>query len=401
MQRRRCAAATDGVPVLEVARTRVTRAVRRHDATMTSNTTALTAWRNAAAEAQTMLPGGDVPRRAYVLEPSPPAIAVPPYFADDPATPGSGCPGDHAGRLMPDGLVGVEAVTPTSAGEVTWQALAGDDTDLAAFARARWLGPWRRLGPPPDNYLPRLQDAHRLAYAVVAEARKQANGKFGLRYTAAGFGTPFFVRDGRDTQVRVAEGQIIVQSGDEVRAVPIESLSSAADHCGVNPSTEAAEGDSPPLGDLERPLMVDAELTAFLGDWFGFAFSVLEELRLTPGARDVGRTQLWPGHFDPAVEITAGDPGVDPVGSQSGGASPASDDDVSRRATYGASPGDQNNPAPYLYVGPWGGIDTDPYWGAENFPGAALGFDALLAAPDQRVAALEFFTAGYERLSRR
>lgn len=360
----------------------------RHDATMTSNTTAPTAWRNAAAEAQTMLPRGDVPRRAYVLEPSPPAIAAPPYFADDPATPGSGCPGDHAGRLMPDGLVGVEAVTPTSASEVTWQALAGDDTDLAAFAQARWLGPWQRLGPPPDNYLPRLQDAHRLAYAVVAEARKQANGKFGLRYTAGGFGTPFFVRHVLDTQVRVADGQIVVQHGDGVRVAPVGSLNSAAAHCGVTPSADQAEHDSPPLGDLDRPLAVDAALTGFLGDWFGFAFSVLEELRLSPGAADVGRTQLWPGHFDPAVEITAGDA--------------ANETDVSRRATYGASPGDENHPAPYLYVGPWGGIDAgDDYWSVESFPGAALGYDALLAAPDQRGAALEFFTAGYKRLRRR
>ena len=252
---------------------------------MTSNTTALTSWRNAAAEAQAMLPRGDVPRRAYALEPSPPAMGIPPYFADDPAVPGSGCPGDHAGRPAPDGLAGTVTVTPTSAGEVTWQQLAGDGGDL---------------------------------------------------------------------------------------------------------------------GDLERPLMVDAELTAFLGDWFGFAFSVLEELRLAPGARDIGRTQLWPGHFDPAVEITAGPPGESADGPRAGGASPASGaEDASRRATYGASPGDQHNPAPYLYVGPWGGIDADPYWDAESFPGAVLGFEALLSAPDQRRAALEFFTAGYERLSRR
>ena len=52
-------------------------------------------------------------------------------------------------------------------------------------------------------------------------------------------------------------------------------------------------------------------------------------------------------------------------------------------------------------MGPWGGIDDDPYWGAAGFGGAALGYDEILAAPDQRQAALEFFTAGYERLSRR
>ena len=365
---------------------------------MTNHSPALIGRRNAAAEAQSMIPRGDSPRRAYVLEPSPPAVRVPPYFADDPATPGSGCAGDHAGRLAPDGLVGTETVTPTSAGDVTWRELAGQSEELADFARERWLGPWRRLGPLPDDYLPRLQDAHRLAYAVVAEARRQANGKFGLRYTAGGFGTPFFRRDGLDTQIRVVAGQIVVQCGEEVSVAPIDSLAAAAAHCGVAPGTEAAEHDSPPLDDIQRELRVDAELTAFLGDWFGFAFSVLEELRLAPGAADVGRTQLWPGHFDPAVELTAGEPATDPAG----GSSPASDeDDISRRATYGASPGDQHNPAPYLYVGPWGGSDDDPYWNAESFGGAALGYEALLSAPDQRRAALEFFTDGYKRLRRR
>ena len=366
---------------------------------MTTSPTELTGWRNASAEAQAVLPRGSTPRRAYVLEPSPPAMGVPPYFADDPAVPGSGCPGDHAGRLAPDGLVGTETVTPTSAGDVTWRELAADDGELADFARERWLGPWRRLGSLPDDYLRGLQDAHRLAYAVVAEARRQSNGKFGLRYTAGGFGTPFFPRGGRDTQVRVVAGRIVVQSGEEVSVAAIESLAGAAAHCGVTPGTEAAEHDSPPLDDLQRQLRVDGELTSFLGDWFGFAFSVLEELRRTPGARDVGRTQLWPGHFDPAVEMTAGEPAESPQGAHAGGSSPASDGgDISRRATYGASPGDRHNPAPYLYVGPWGGVDDDPYWSAESFAGAALGIDELLSATDQRQAALAFFAAGYQRL---
>ena len=369
---------------------------------MTTGTTALTGWRNAAAEAQAMLPRDATARRAYVLEPSPPAMGIPPYFADDPAVPGSGCPGDRAGRMAPDGLVGTETVTPTSAGDVTWEVLATADGDLADFARQRWLGPWGRLGPLPDDYLPRLADAHRLAYAVVAEARRQSNGKFGLRYTTGGFGTPFFPRDGRDTQVRVVAGQIVVQIGEEVSVAAIDSLAGAAEHCGVTPGTAAAEHDSPPLDDLHRPLRVDAGLTAFLGDWFGFAFSVLEELRLTPGATDVGRTQLWPGHFDPAVELTAGVPADGPQGAQSGDPSPARDDGgISRRATYGASPGDRANPTPYLYVGPWGGVDDDLYWNAEGFGGAALGYDQLLDAADQRRAALEFFAAGYTRLARR
>ena len=46
-----------------------------------------------------------------------------------------------------------------------------------------------------------------------------------------------------------------------------------------------------------------AETGAFLAAWFGFAWVVLEELRLTPDAVDVERTQLWPGHFDPALAM--------------------------------------------------------------------------------------------------
>jgi hypothetical protein len=51
--------------------------------------------RNARSEAATLVGGDDV----RVLEPSPPAIAVEPFFADDPAT-----------------LDGADAITPTSAG---------------------------------------------------------------------------------------------------------------------------------------------------------------------------------------------------------------------------------------------------------------------------------------------
>ena len=266
------------------------RAVARHDAAMSSSSAELTAWRNAAAEAQAMLPRGATPRRAYVLEPSPPAMEAPPYFADDPATPGNGCPGDHAGRPAPDGLAGTETVTPTSAGDVTWQELAGTDGDLADFARDRWLGPWRRLGSLPEGYLRGLQDAHRLAYAVVAEARRAANGKFGLRYTAGGFGTPFFSRDDRDTQVRVVAGQIVLQCGTEVSAAAIGSLADAAAHCGVEPGTEAAE---PAPADGWRELL----WTPTDGPWGLVRVRVLVP-RGAPAdtrARGCRPTQLWPG----------------------------------------------------------------------------------------------------------
>ena len=52
------------------------------------------------------------------------------------------------------------------------------------------------------------------------------------------------------------------------------------------------------------------------------------------------------------------------------------------RAGYGASPGDEDHPEPYLYVTPWA---------QEGF--TELGYQELLAAPDRREAALAFFGA--------
>jgi hypothetical protein len=81
--------------------------------------------------------------------------------------------------------------------------------------------------------------------------------------------------------------------------------------------------------------------------------------------------QLWPEHFDIAVVL----------GSEDAGA----------RATYGLSPGDERHPEPYLYVTPWVAQPSGELWQATAFPGAELSYADLIAAPDQRAAALEFF----------
>ncbi len=316
--------------------------------------------RNPAAEASAVLGPGHTAR---VLEPSPPAVDEGPWFADDPAAVGDPEPG-------------TVVVTPTSAGDRTWDEVVAERPDLADFARERWLGARRRLSPAPDGYAAARDDFHRLAYSVVAEARRRANGRFGLRFTAGGFGTPFF---GDDVQVRVEGDVLVVQHGDHVRADRITTLRAAGELVGVEPADEAGEHDSPPLDDLDRPLAVTAEVGRFLGDWFGFAWSVLEELRLTPDADDVSRTQLWPGHFDPAIEM--------------------GDADAGRRATYGASPGDGAHPGPYLYVAAWGEIDrADPFWNDAAFDGGSLGYAELLAADDPVATALAFFRRGHDIL---
>ncbi|MEM9201461.1 MAG: hypothetical protein AAGC53_07365, partial [Actinomycetota bacterium] len=206
--------------------------------------------------------------------------------------------------------------------------------------------------------------------------RRLANTKFGLRYTRGGFGTPFY---GADEQVRVEGTRLIWQKAGEADAIELTTLRAAGEFLGLEPGTAAAEHDSPELGDLDEPLAVNPATGAFLGEWFGLAWAVIEELRLTPGAHDPERTQLWPGHFDPAIAM--GDP------------------DTNGRATYGMSPGDHNHDEPYLYVGAWGDVDrSDPYWNETTFNGASMTFADLAAADSPYDAALTFFRAGYEKL---
>jgi hypothetical protein len=75
---------------------------------------------------------------------------------------------------------------------------------------------------------------------------------------------------------------------------------------------------------LDNELLdIDPAAAAFLGDWYGFAAAALEELRASAGDDvDPSRVQLWPEHFDLAVEL----------GSEAAHA----------RAAYGLSPGDDN-----------------------------------------------------------
>jgi len=122
------------------------------------------------------------------------------------------------------------------------------------------------------------------------------------------------------------------------------------------------------------PLAIDSTVSRFVGDWFGFVTSVLEQLRAeSPEDWEPSRVQLWPEHFDVAVEI----------GSEQ----------AESRTALGGSPGDETHPEPYLYVAPWTARPEGELWQASGFPGAELSYAELLAAPDQRALALEFFRA--------
>ena len=286
-----------------------------------------------------------------VLEPSPPAVTDPPWFADDPVARGE-VPAGH------------KLVSPVRNGDLRWEDLAADDRELAAWCAERWLAAYRHLGPAPSTLVQTRVALHRLAESVISPARRRANGKIGLRYARGGFGTPFF---GADVQVRASGSELIVQEGASERQAPITTLAAAADLVGSDLLPQDMELDS-------EPLPVDPASAAFLGDWYGFAASVLEELRAGAGsAADPSRVQLWPEHFDLAVEL-----GLERAGA---------------RAAYGLSPGDDQHPEPYLYVGPWVAPPPGELWQASGFVGAELAYAELAEVGDQRATALDFFRA--------
>lgn len=302
--------------------------------------------RNARREAEERLGGR---YEARVLEPSPPAISRPPWFADDPIA-------------LDDGPFARPVISPVSGGDVLWEDLARSDAGLAQWCAERWLGAWPRLDEAPASLARTREALHKVAEHVISPTRKRANGKIGLRYTMGGFGTPFF---GNNVQIRVAADMLVVQVGERVQHGRLTTLADAAEFIGYDLTRYDLAGADEPLG-------VDRESARFLGEWYGFAASVLAQLRAEcPGEQQSSRVQLWPEHFDMAVEL----------GSEQEG----------RRAAYGLSPGDAQHEQPYVYVTPWAGVPEDArLWNAQGFRGAELSYAKLLAAEDQRATALGF-----------
>lgn len=301
---------------------------------------------------------------ARVLVPSPPTVDEPPWFADDPVA-----------FTYDDGK---SVVSPVPNAQRTWDALAGVEPELAPWCADRWLGSWRRLTEPPPGVQRTRVALHTLAEWVISPARAAANGKIGLRWTYGGLGTPFFTVDGRDRQVRVDGRELVIDEVDSERRIDLTTMSAAADAVGVDftagkPYTAVTTPDEKTL-DLIEPAGV-----AFFNDWFGFATSVLEQLRCEATAEEQpSRLQLWPEHFDLAFEQGAG---------------PA-------RGGFGCSPGDDEHPLPYAYVTPWEDVPGDPFWCEPHFRGARLDWEAIVDAVDQRVAVLDFFRHGRELLRR-
>jgi hypothetical protein len=232
-----------------------------------------------------------------------------------------------------------------------------------------------RLEALPDDYQFTRDQLHQVAFYALAPARYRGEGRMGLRSTRGGFGTPEF--DGRTA--RVEANLLVHEQEGNVATQQITTIRAAAEFYGLEYEVDWFPDfrDPLPAMDPDLSLKVGESAALALAAWFEFGFALLEQARFLGGDDDeVSQVQLWPEHFDPAIEM----------GSETGG----------RRASYGASPGDEGHLEPYLYVSAWSEIDkTEPYWNDRHFNGASLPYTELLAADDQKQVSLDFFEQGY------
>ncbi len=217
------------------------------------------------------------------------------------------------------------------------------------------------LPPLPEDFEATRRSLHRVAEDVIKVAREHATGEFSLAQLPGGFGTPEW---GGGNQIRVEGAELVVRrDGDESRA-PITSLAAAAGLIGSQWLPDGLE-----LSD--EPLALDPTAAGALASAYAVGQSALEAIResATPADEPTEPT-LWPEHFDLAIEM----------GEEAAGL----------RANYGLSPGDEEHPEPYFYIGPWSAKPEGELWNAPSFSGAELSYAELTAAPDAVAAAVEF-----------
>ncbi len=219
-------------------------------------------------------------------------------------------------------------------------------------------------------------DLQRVAVHVLARRRQDVTGRFGLRATPGGFGTPAFGPDDAIEVLRVDGAVLVHEVGRDARAIDLDgaTLNGLADAVGVDLGAELSVGqDTPALGDPDAPLTVDPVHAAAPGDWFDLGWRSLD--RVAAGTGGGAAIQLWPEHFDAGTSLAVG-PGIED------------------QTNIGASAGDGFHADPYLYVGPWG---TDrpgdaAYWNAPF--GAVLGRSDVRSLDD----AVAFFQRGIDLL---
>ncbi len=239
------------------------------------------------------------------------------------------------------------------------------------------------FGTPADSFTETRRSLQRVAVHILARARQQATGRFGLRVTPGGFGTPEFGDE--PTRLRVSGGLLVSETGGVAgarsAAIALDgaTLTDLAEWAGVDLDADLDVGhDTPQVGDVDERLLVDAVSAHSLAAWYSLAGDALDRVvAVIPAGAAPSLLQLWPEHFDVALDLDAA---------------------PDRRVNLGASPGDGFHADPYLYVGPWtADRPGDPrFWNAPF--GAVLGRADLERHSDPTSAAFDFFLRGIELL---
>ena len=121
----------------------------------------------------------------------------------------------------------------------------------------------------PESFAATRAALHALAEQTIAPARKEVTGRIGLRATPGGFGTPVF---GDRRRLRVDGVELVVEAdGHEDR----------------------------------RVLDVDPDAARALADFYAFVTVTLEELARGNHELQPSVIQIWPEHFDVAMELGA------------------------------------------------------------------------------------------------
>jgi hypothetical protein len=223
-----------------------------------------------------------------------------------------------------------------------------------------------------DTFVSTRDGLHRVAEHVLAKARYVDDREIRLTQFAGGFATPVL---SWGTRVRIDVDDLVVDDAEGSRRTRLNTIGGAAAFVGVEPGFPIELYPPATSFDADEPLHLDRDAAEVLAAWYGFTAEVLELFATEIIEAHPSPLILWPEHFDQAFFTE--------------------DADEARRANYGASPGDEGHPEPYMYVGPWGTTPAPTgFWNAPHFNGAVLPLSAIVAESHPAKTALQFLRSG-------
>jgi hypothetical protein len=199
---------------------------------------------------------------------------------------------------------------------------------------------------------------HRVAEHVLAAGQFAHAGTIRLRPYPGGMITVLGVA-GRQLAI-VGDELVVVEPDGSRRSTRLTTVDAAASFAHVTPGLQGSYAPATPV-DVDSVLTVDPDAARQLAAWYALGDAALRRF-----AEELGKPTepvLWPEHLDLAITVDG--------------------------VNYGASPGDDALPPPYLYVGPHAGPPAqDDYW---NAPFGAMATGNRIHSVDD---AVDFFGQG-------